>query len=94
MILAFTANGSKLAPYLIFKGKQNGIIVKRLKNDKYVLSKKCFVACNINAWSTNDIIKDWKIKVWDEYLTKGTIVNDGNYGYLIMDRALHMIIKK
>ena len=87
VILAIISNGSKLAPYLIFKAKQNGIIEKRLKNDKYVLSKKCFVACNINAWSTSEIIKDWKIKVWDEYLTKGSIVNDENYGYLIMDRA-------
>ena len=31
VILAITVNGSKLAPYLIFKAKQNGIIEKRLK---------------------------------------------------------------
>ena len=49
--------------------------------------KKCFLACNTNAWSTTEIIKDLKIKVWDEYLTKGSIVNDENYGYLIMDMA-------
>lgn len=31
VMLAITANGSKLAPYLIFKAKQNGIIEKDLK---------------------------------------------------------------
>ena len=49
--------------------------------------EKCFVACNINAWLTIEIFKDWKIKVWDEYLTNGTFVNDDNYGYLLMDWA-------
>lgn len=43
----YTVNESKLAQYLIFKAKQNGTIEKRHKNDKYVLSKKCFVDCNI-----------------------------------------------
>ena len=87
VILAIKSNGSKLASYLIFKVKPNGKTEKELKKDKYVLSKKCYVACNINAWPTNEIIKDWKIKVWDEYLTNGTFAKDDNYGYLIMDRA-------
>jgi len=49
VILAITANGSKLASYLIFKAKPNGKIKKDLKKDKHPLSKKFFVACNKNA---------------------------------------------
>ena len=87
VILVIIANWSKLAHYLILKAKSNGKTEKELKKDKYFLSEKSFVTCNINAWSTIEIIKDWKIKVWNEYLINGTFVNDDNYGYLIMDRA-------
>lgn len=38
VILAITANRSKLASYLNFKAKPNGKIEKELKKDKYVLS--------------------------------------------------------
>ena len=87
VILVIIANGSKLAHYFILKAKSNRKTEKELKKDKYFLSEKSFVTCNINAWSTIEIIKDWKIKVWDEYLINGNFVNDDNYGYLIMDRA-------
>ena len=49
VILTIIANGVKLPPYLIFKEKQNGKIIKELNNNIYVKMKKIFVDCNSNA---------------------------------------------
>ena len=43
------------------------------------------MACNSNAWSTENIIKDWYFKVWDSYLINGNCMNDDNEGFLILD---------
>ena len=58
-----------------------------LLNDKYVVSKKCFISCNINAWSTEDIIKKWYKNIWDAYLCYGNLINEENQGFLILDQA-------
>jgi len=46
VILTISANGHKLSPYLIFKGKINGDIEKKLKKD---INKRCYIACNENV---------------------------------------------
>lgn len=85
IFLDITANGSNLPLYLIFKGKPHWNIEKELKKDKYVSSKKFFIASNSTADSTSEIIKDWKFNIWDKYLTNVGIINDENHGYLIND---------
>ena len=59
VILTIIANGCKLPPYLIFKGKPNGKIIRELNNNIYVKNKKIFVNCNENAWCTKDIMNKW-----------------------------------
>ena len=49
-------------------------------------NKKCFIACNINAWSTEKIILKWYKHVWREYLELAESLCEG-YGYLILDKA-------
>ena len=51
-----------------------------------VKNKKCFIACNINAWSTEKIILKWYKHVWREYLESAESLCEG-YGYLILDKA-------
>ncbi len=46
-----------------------------------------FFCLYLTAWSTTEIIKDWKSKISDKYLTNGDIINDKNHGYLIMDKT-------
>jgi len=43
VLLTITADGSKLPPFLIFKGKPYGNIEKDLSKDKYALDNKCFI---------------------------------------------------
>ena len=87
VLLTITAAGGKLPPYIIFKAKNKGKIEKLLQTDPNVQLNKCFVACNQNAWSTEDIIKDWYAKVWLKYLSSNELDNDEKKGYLILDKA-------
>ena len=62
VILGIIAIGTKLPPYIIFKGRQNAIIQKKLEKLDLVVNKKAFIACNLNAWSTIDVMKDYHVK--------------------------------
>ena len=50
------ADGSKLKPLIIFKWKIGGLIEKSLLKNKYILSEKCLVSVNQNAWAKDSII--------------------------------------
>ena len=65
--LSINAEGDILKPYIIFKGAQKGKIYKSLINTDEVVSKKCVVYTNSNAWSTNKIVKDWIDNVYCSY---------------------------
>jgi len=83
ILLAITADGGRLPPYIIFKAKKHGNVEKKLQKDLNVITNRCFVVCNENACSTDEIIKDWYLKVWLKYLFN----NNERKGYLILDRA-------
>jgi hypothetical protein len=51
------------------------------------------MACNSNAWSTKNIIKDWYFNVWDKYLINGNFINDDNEGFLIQSKRNQIHIK-
>ena len=56
-ILSICADGDKLPPYIINKGKSNNSkIMKKKKKNQYIENKKIFVNFNSNAWSTTYII--------------------------------------
>ena len=46
----------KVTPFLIFNAKEEGYIEKNLSELNLVKNKKCYIACNINAWSTVKLI--------------------------------------
>ena len=56
VILCITANSEMLLLFLIFKAKEEGYIEKNLSELNLVKNKKCYIACNINAWSAEKII--------------------------------------
>ena len=69
LILAVLADGTKLPPYIIFKGNNSStILTKEISNLPHVKNKEIFYAFNINAWTTGEIVIDWLNKVWFEYL--------------------------
>ena len=68
-ILAVCADGDKLSPYIIFKGK-NITALNILKSNKYIMNNKIFVNININAWSTKEFINDWINRVYFPYINK------------------------
>lgn len=86
LILGIAADGSKLKPLIIFKGKIGGIIEKILLQNKYVLSGKCLISVNQNAWATDSIINNWFYKIWIKYLKDEENLCDG-LGFLILDKA-------
>ena len=57
-------------PYIIFKGRQNAIIQKKFEKLDLVVNKKTFIACNLNSWSTIDVMKDYHDKILQTFVTK------------------------
>ena len=86
IILTISADGDKLKPLIIFKGKTGGLIEKNLSKNSYVISNKCVICVNQNAWATDSIIKVWFNNIWLEYLRKAENLCE-NVGYIILDRA-------
>ena len=85
--IIITADGGKLPPYIIFKGKRNGKIENELKKDINVINKNCFIGCNDNAWATEDIMIDWFNNIWKAYLYNNNDFNEDRMGYLVIDQA-------
>ena len=75
VLLTITADGGKLPPYIIFKSKRDGKIENDLKKDLNVINKKCFIGCNENDWSTEEIMIDWFNNIWKPYLDNNEIFN-------------------
>ena len=80
------ADGDKLPPLIIFKGKIGGTIEKELSNNINVKKNNCFICVNENAWATDNIIKVWFYHIWLKYLKNPENLCD-NLGYLILDKA-------
>ena len=51
-----------------------------------IFKAKCYIACNINSWSTEKIILRWYKNIWCKYLESSESLCEG-FGYLIMDNA-------
>ena len=45
-------------------------LFKKSQKNQIVINKKTFIACNLNAWSTIDVIKDYHDKIWQPFVTK------------------------
>lgn len=75
-MLTITADGGKLPPYIIFKGKRNWNIEKYLKKDLNEINKKCFIGCNDNAWDSEDIMIDWVNNISKSYMYNTDNFND------------------
>ena len=58
-ILWIVADGTKLPPMLVFKGKQDGRVEKRLHKNSLVKEKKIFAYCQPKAWNNMTIMKKW-----------------------------------
>ena len=73
LILSIAGDGSKLIPYVIFKGAKEGKIIKSLKSTSYVKENRCICFTNKNAWSTEIIIKDWIKNIYIPYFNSKNI---------------------
>ena len=86
MLLKILADGSKLPPLIIFKGKDRAKIWRELQKDQHVKNGDCIVECNENAWSTLAIMRRWYSNIWKKYLDSVEFNTEGD-GYLILDKA-------
>lgn len=69
-LLTIWADGDKLPPYIIFKGKNiNNRNMNEIKNNSYFKNKKIFINFNTNAWSTTEIMIDWIEKIYFPYFS-------------------------
>ena len=66
IILTISADGDKLKPLIIFKGKTGGLIEKNLSKNLYIIANKYIICVNQNAWATDSIIKVWFNNIWLE----------------------------
>ena len=84
-LLSICADGDKLPPYIIFKGKNsNNKAFNKLKNNLYIKKYKIFINFNNNAWSTTELMLDWIDKVYLAYIKKDPLCGEG---LLIIDKA-------
>ena len=82
-VLCILANGIKLPPLLIFRGKTGGPKEKSLQSNIHCINKKIFIKCQPNAWTDHFLFSYWLNNIW---------FSANNYRYitntiLIMDRA-------
>jgi hypothetical protein len=86
------ADGDKLLPLVIFKGKAGGRIEKELSYIIYVKENKCFISVNEKAWAIDIIINFWLYQIWLKYLKNTENLCD-NLGLLILEKATSHIIQ-
>ena len=55
LVLTVLANGEKLKPVIIFKGKTDNRLEKKLQNNIHVKNNEILVKCQDNAWVSNEI---------------------------------------
>ena len=87
-ILWIVADGTKLPPVLVFKGKPFGRVEKRIQKHPLVKSEQIFAYCQKKAWNNETIMKKWIIDVWRKYtyfdLKKNTML-------VLDDASMHKI---
>ena len=66
-VLWIIADGTKLPPVLVFKGKPDGRIAKELGKHPLVESKQVFSYWHRKAWNNEDIMMKWINAVWRKY---------------------------
>ena len=67
IILSILANGDKLPPLILFKGKPGKIFETRLSKHIDCINGKIFVKTQDNSWVDKDIFKFWLNNVWLKY---------------------------
>ena len=83
VILCISADGQKIPPLLVFKGKKGGRKEEELKKNKYVQLKKIYVLCQNNSWADSDVFLFWINNIF----FNNTHINNSLKKILIMDRA-------
>ena len=53
-LLAIKANGEKMIPLIIFKGKTNNVLYKKLQHIKELIKNKSIIQTQENAWMTEN----------------------------------------
>ncbi|RLO09483.1 hypothetical protein DYB28_001804 [Aphanomyces astaci] len=66
--LAVTATGTKLPPYVVFKGVPGARIDASLEK---ILPANVFACCQINAWPDDPTTEEWMKKVWQPFAGEG-----------------------
>ena len=67
IILTILANGDKLAPLIVFKGKPGKTLETRLSKHIHCINEKIFVKTQENSWVDKDIFKFWLHNIWFKY---------------------------
>lgn len=67
VLLTIAGDGTKLPPYLIFKGKEEKSTEKDLQKNEHVLNQKVFACCQRRAWCDTSIFLKWYHQVYLHY---------------------------
>lgn len=75
-VLSIAANGNKLPPLLIFKGKAGKYLGKKLNKLDEAKNKDIFINCQENSWCTYEIFLFWLKNIfyyYENYLIKKNV---------------------
>lgn len=64
LILCILSNGFKLPPMIVFKGKMDGTLIKKLEKHPLVKNNKVYVVCQPNSWADSSIFLIWLKDMW------------------------------
>lgn len=70
VLLSITANGNKLKPFIIFKGKEETMLYNNLQNFKQVLDGSIVIYTQDNAWMNSNLFCKYIKEVLAEYYPK------------------------
>ena len=82
-VLSILANGLKLPPLLIFRGKTGGPKEKKLQKNIHCIKGEIYIKCQDNAWTDTNIFSYWLNNIWFAPNNYRNINNT----LLVLDRA-------
>ena len=85
-------NGAKLPPFIVWKGKRSGRIIREVTGDavRNGFPAGVFILVQDNGWMNKELMLEWIERVWKPWVVHSGLMDNGSL--LIMDRfAGHMV---
>ena len=94
VLLGVAMDGSKLPPFIVWKGKRSGMIIREVTSQalNHGYPEDLVMSVQKNGWMDEELMLEWTERVWKPWVTSRGFINKASL--LIMDKfAGHMVGK-